>query len=756
MILKYALTSQEYVESQHAYRIWMAKRRLVFRNLYVLAVLCLAAATSLLLSGAKWFALVLYIAGLLVVVERTLLWRLRAERSPRGPVRAGESIELGADEDSLGWNSSKGRGDVRWANIEACHETENLLLLQIPGGDGLAIPKRAFPPGEYSRFKELLRKELIVKITRKRSDALLLKFVVTWGMGALVVMALGVGYFDNFLKQLPRANLPNRQGRARTPMPAKSKAASAEQLSGRGMVYLVPIGPIKSASTIATLLKDYSRKYKTAIRLLPEVPLPPWAENTTRSQYVAEDLITAMQAGYPKLAADPEAILIGLTDADTYISALEWNYAFSFRDEERFAIISTAHLSEHEDGETQGGDVTERRLRKVLARDVGSLHFRLQPSRNIRSIMYEFADDASDLDELGDDYLESDAQVRADLHVRQGDPCFILRQYTQPERAHLEPAAVRDCSGSYKERDLETVQIDLRYGLVLDQRTDFLIDDRIPLELTRVLRTQDTRSRAFGVGGNHNLNIFLVGDRWPFTWMDLILAPGGRAHFQRSNWGFGYWDARYDNHDRGNHEFSYSTIQWAGPGWQLTRGPDVYRFPDGGNAQRPEQTALIAIERANGDRLALSRDGAGNLLRAVSPGRHAIVFTYDSASRIKTVEDRDQASDRFVYDYDATGHLSRVTDAHGQVTDYGYDNAGHLNSVKRDGVVLCTFEHEAGDRVRRETLAGGRVYEFAYETGDHGQVSAVDIKDSMGPTRRVHLFTVDYSLDTLSARARYA
>ena len=76
MILKYALTSQEYVESQHAYRIWMAKRRLVFRNLYVLAVLCLAAATSLLLSGAKWFALVLYIAGLLVVVERTLLFGL--------------------------------------------------------------------------------------------------------------------------------------------------------------------------------------------------------------------------------------------------------------------------------------------------------------------------------------------------------------------------------------------------------------------------------------------------------------------------------------------------------------------------------------------------------------------------------------------------------------------------------------------------------------------------------------------------------
>src|ERR1700675_1331288 len=44
-----------------------------------------------------------------------------------------------------------------------------------------------------------------------------------------------------------------------------------------------------------------------------------------------------------------------------------------------------------------------------------------------------------------------------------------------------------------------------------------------------------TRCGAFGIGGSHNLNIFPVGNKWPFTRMDLIFEDGGRLHFRRSN-----------------------------------------------------------------------------------------------------------------------------------------------------------------------------------------------------------------------------
>jgi YD repeat-containing protein len=749
MNLKYSLTLKEYLESQLAYRTRLAKNRILFRNLYLLALLGVALATLFLLSGVRWLAIILLAAALALLLHRTLFWRLKMKRSNDEAARPQEIIELNIGNDSLIWERSSDRGEVRWPNVDACHETRNLLLLEISGAEVLAIPKRVFPPGDYSRFRDLLRKELIIKITRESSDTLLLKFAVTWGLGALVVMTLSLGYVSNFLNELPGTKRPYRRAPV---VPAKSAPALLEHLRGAGAVYVVPIGPISSVPDINPLIQEYSSKYKVAMELLPGIPLPSWAENQARKQYVAEDLISAIQLAYPKLAAAPQAVIIGVTDADMYISENTWTYAFSFRDEERFAVISTAHLSEDDDGKAQGSDVTEKRLRKVLARDLGILYFRLQPTQNYNSLLYQSVGDATELDELADGYLESDAQVRADLHIQDGDPCFVLRQYEQPERVHPVAGSIRECSGAYRERDLETVEIDLRYGLLLDQRTDFLNDDRIPLQLTRVLRTQDSQARAFGMGGNHNLNIFLVGDRWPFTWMDLILATGGRAHYGRSNWGVGYWDAHYQNRDRGWNEYSYSTIQWAWPGWRLEKGGDVYRFPASADAQRAEQAALIAIERRNGEKLSLIRDREGNLLRAVSPERHELRFTYDSANRITKIQDPLQPANQFLYEYDARGHLLRVTDNNGRITEYGYDSYGRMISIQQDGARLCAFEYERMDRVRRETLADGRVYDFQYDLGNDGQIFAVDIKDSAGPTRRIRMFAGDYSLETTGDR----
>jgi hypothetical protein len=137
------------------------------------------------------------------------------------------------------------------------------------------------------------------------------------------------------------------------------------------------------------------------------IPLPAWAENVSRKQFVAEDLITAMKLAYPKLEADPQAIVIGLTDADMYISQVSWNYGFSFREEERFAVISSAHLSESEseDNKPVGADVLQKRLTKVFIRDIGILHYRLQPRHDYSSILSRNIDDATDLDDIGDDYL---------------------------------------------------------------------------------------------------------------------------------------------------------------------------------------------------------------------------------------------------------------------------------------------------------------------------------------------------------------
>ena len=103
-----------------------------------------------------------------------------------------------------------------------------------------------------------------------------------------------------------------------------------------------------------------------------------------------------------------------------------------------------------------------------------------------------------------------------------------VRHYLSSEKQHPDAVSLGGCSSTHGQTDLEALNLDLSDQLVLSRRTDFYMPGKLPLELSRVIRTNDARPRAYGVGGNHSLNIFPVGNRWPFTWIDLILEDGGR------------------------------------------------------------------------------------------------------------------------------------------------------------------------------------------------------------------------------------
>lgn len=756
VIVQYVVSREEYVESHRLYRLRMARSRLFFRNLFALSAVAAVLGLFVRLSGYAGWGDVLFLTAGALLLEHTLLWRLRAGSAYSSNTEDREPIELKIEESNLVRTCRAGSAEIRWANIASCHETKKLFVLQAGTNDRLAIPKRAFSPGDLFRFQELLKKELIVKTTRDNPDAVLLRFVVSWSLISITAIFLFIGYLDNFLSDLPKpatgiASTPDRTDKPR-PRPPTASLAS---LSGLGTVYLVPVGTVKSAQ-LPQLLEDIRGQYRTPMALLPQISPPDWTKNPARKQSVAEDLLEAVKFAYPKLAADPQAILIGITDEDMYISGLRWKSAFSFRDDDRFAVVSTSHLSdgddEDEDNKPVSQEAMQKRLRKALVRDIGFLHYRLQPSASYDSILYENVEDPPDLDGIGDGYLESDAKVRAQLHVEKGDPCFIVRHYIAPERERPGFGTVSGCSGFYKELGLETVQIDLRYGLMLDQRTDFFTPGTIPLDLTRVVRTQDSTSRAFGIGGNHSLNIFLVGNKWPFTWMDLISDNGGRSHFRRSNWGWGYLDARYTNRDASRTAYSSSTINWAWPGWKLQNQGLTYLFPDPNGASRPELGALISIEAFDKSLLSLRRDTMGNLLLAHSSTGDELAFKYDSSSRVTEVSP--QNGGRFVYSYNTTGRLDRVTDADRRVTEYGYDWAGRMNRIVQDGKVVSTLEYDSGGRVKSQTLGDGRTYLFHYELDDHQNVLRVDISDSAGPTRRIRISAGEYVAEALAKGER--
>jgi YD repeat-containing protein len=747
-ILTYTLTEKEYLDAERAFKAHLGPGRFFFRMLLPIALgAALASVYSFFVVDNLSWGIGLCLASAYLLVRRVFRWQLRVRRTLRVNPEILGPFELVLTQEGI--KIAPGASELAWSALLRYYETGDLFLLLGPAREFCILPKRAFPAGDVLQWTERLRAELKGKGRRDNPDALLLKVTATWAVAALFVMVLFVGSIQNFLGPAFRRAAARRRTQSVSPRSQPAKPAPIHELNGSGTVYLVPLGKPQS-SLSSDLLSYYQTKYGLKLRLLAPVPLPAWTEDEIRHQFIAEELVEAMKRGYPQLANDPDAILVGFIDEDMYISQMNWSYAFSWRQEERFAIVSTARMDPVFDKEPADPKVTAARARKMLTKDIGLLYYRLQPSNDYASALYDSIDDVEDLDDMGEDFLTSDAEVRAERRLQDGDPCFTIRHYYPSDKARTDAGTLSGCSRAAKQLNLEIMEVDLRYGLFLDRRTEFYFPGKVPLQFTRVLRTQDPRSRAFGIGGTHNLNIFPVGNTWPFTWMDLILADGGRVHYKRSNWGFGYWDATYSSSSSGSSEFSRSKLSWNWPGWKLSElGGRTYYFPDGGHSQLPEQSALVAIEDGQGDRLNLPRDEAGNLIRAHSSGGSEVDreldFQYDLRNRITQARDR---SGLFIdYSYDSAGRLVQVRNTDAQMTNYSYDAKNRLIAVTQNGRLILSIEYDAADRVIRENLPEGRAYTFKYWLGREGQVVGTDVQDSTGLTWRVSMSgDVQYTL----------
>ena len=739
MILKYQISEKEYLEAQRVRCAHLSRAKLLYRMMPLVAMgAAILGCYSILVANNRVLGLGLSAAALFLLYSRFFSRRVNARRALAAHPELLGPFEIDLTERGVAIDAASPQPSL-WMTWPACrryYETQDLFLFSGPSVELLILPKRILPPGDMLRWVQVIRAELRGKGRRENPDAALLKFVIGWVILGLFLFVLFLGSVHTFLTGGSQRNRYSYSAQTKPPV-QDTKPAALNELEGRGTVYLVPIG--KSQSLISSdLLAFYRTKYGLELKVLAPVAVPAWARGELRNQLIAEELVEAMKRTYPQYAHDPDAILIGITDQDMYISESKWQYAFSDRVEEKYAVISTARLDPVFWKQKPSPEDLARRLRKMLSKDIGLLYFHLQQSRNYSSVLYDYIDGVEDLDDMGEDYLKTDAAVRAEMHLEDGDPCFSIRHYYSPAKARTDAGSMTDCQGAAGELDLEMVDVDLRYGLLLARRIDFYKEDKIPLEFKRVLRTQDTRARAFGIGGTHNLNIFPVGDRWPFTWIDLIMAEGGRVHYRRSNWGFGYWDANYQETSWNGSEFSRSTITWSWPGWKLEEtGGLKYYFADADYHSRPEQGALTGIQNGNGDKLTLDRDSMGNLLHARSPGRQWIDFKYDGANRI--VQAQYSATDKFEYGYDAGGRLAKVKDENGHLTDYSYDEKGRMTGIAVDGKPVVTVQFDSNDRVKSLALPDGRRYSFRYDPGRKGYAGAVEVADSQGLTWKIQM-----------------
>ena len=560
------------------------------------------------------------------------------------------------------------------------------------------------------------------------------------GSGPWVFTALELRQADRILADLLKV--------ARPPAPIA--------LEPQRRPYLVRLGPPRAVAL--TSLPDYYDAWLgLKVETLPDLPLDAQAFDSGRRQYVAEDLIASLRQALPQLSADPSATVIAVTEADMYIRAYDWRYAFNYRDGQGFAVVSSARMVPWLYRLRGKEYLLHTRFRKMVSRNIGILVYELPPSRDPTSLLYHQVLGLDDLDLIQETFagLGSQAVVSgfeekhrqaptAPVIIRRDSPaagtgrypCFIARPFTKAVAAG-ESAEIGECLPEmHAERETNEVEVDLRNGALMTRETDLFIADAIPLALTRCYRLWDDRSRAFGIGGNHAFDLMPVGSRQPYTYIDLIFADGNRIHLDRISQGTGYADAVYE-HTATDTRFRNSRFAWNGNGWNLTF-PDgsIYRFPEAYAATRPAEGALIGIRDAQGREVRFDRDRRRNLVRLTGPGGRYLAFEHDAGDRvIRLTDDQGRA---VTYAYDAGGRLVAVTTPDRRVIRYVYARTDLVSVRDAEDRSLLDVGY-AHDRVARIRLADGREwgFSFVFTAGRPNNAVEISVRAPDGAVTRI-------------------
>lgn len=168
-------------------------------------------------------------------------------------------------------------------------------------------------------------------------------------------------------------------------------------------IYFVPLGDFPSA-TLEELTNHYKQKYGLAIEILPAATIKPWVMEYSRRQLIAEELIGQMKQDYSDLAQDRAVILIGITSQDIYIREYRWRFAFSWRQENRFAVVSSARMDPVFFGRRENDAIRQPRLRKMITKNIGLMYYGYFQSSDPKSVLYSAVLSIDDLDRIGEDF----------------------------------------------------------------------------------------------------------------------------------------------------------------------------------------------------------------------------------------------------------------------------------------------------------------------------------------------------------------
>lgn len=265
------------------------------------------------------------------------------------------------------------------------------------------------------------------------------------------------------------------------------RPVTAAELTGNGRVYLLQLGPHKQAYQISQFATWLREKYSLNVQVLPPTGLDSATYDPPHQMYVAERILAQIKRDHPALAADPNAFLIGFTDAQI-AAAGDSDTSFSIRDNIRSAIISAGVIDQPApDATNQDPALLLRdRLRRVLLKDVAVLFWHLPLNNNPQSILHWNLDEDTPRNEL----------YKSDLHPQKsewgeaiGSPCIVFSY--KPSQGSLElerQPLIRECEhpesaannqseigtlGPPPDTSQERMELLLSDGIFTERHTDF-------------------------------------------------------------------------------------------------------------------------------------------------------------------------------------------------------------------------------------------------------------------------------------------
>lgn len=320
----------------------------------------------------------------------------------------------------------------------------------------------------------------------------------------------------------------------------------------------------------------------------------------------------------------------------------------------------------------------------------------------------------------------------------QSRPCLLLPEDTDVGAV----SGISDClllDPLGKKPDV--FEIDLTTGMLVVVHTDLFLPGSIPLALTRVYRPGDTWVRGFGLSAELTYNPFPVGDRVPFTYMELSFQDGRQMHFDRVSPGTSYFDAVYRIENEPNSSsFAGSEVRWNGNGWTLKRGDGwVFQFPKATPKTLPPQGALVRLTNPQGGVVEFMRSPSGDLTNVRSRNGW-FELQYDGR---KVIRARDSSGRSVSYEYDGQERLIKVIEG-SSLTEYNYVSSTFLpwSGVQdarrfsstflggvKNGVSVLRCEYHRDGKVARVTLADGKSYEFTYTGNRRRPVTTITRSD---------------------------